>query len=59
MTSVLNPERKVRDVVVIGASAGGIDAVTELLSRLPGELPAVIGVVIHRGAIAPSTGPRH
>jgi two-component system, chemotaxis family, protein-glutamate methylesterase/glutaminase len=59
MTSVLNPERKVRDVVVIGASAGGIDAVTELLSRLPGELPAVIDVVIHRGAIAPSTGPRH
>lgn len=46
----INPEREVRDVVVIGASAGGIRAVTELLSALPPDLPAYIGVVIHRGA---------
>ena len=49
-----NPERLARDVIVIGASLGGIQAVTELLSRLPGDLPAYIGVVIHRGAKAPS-----
>jgi two-component system chemotaxis response regulator CheB len=46
----LNPERTVRDVIVVGASAGGIHAVTELLSRLPADLPAFVGVVIHRGA---------
>src|SRR5687768_3444209 len=32
------------------ASAGGILAVIEVLSRLPADLPAFIGVVIHRGA---------
>jgi two-component system chemotaxis response regulator CheB len=50
----VNVGRIVRDVVVIGASAGGISAVAELLSGLPGNLPAIIGVVIHRGAKAPS-----
>jgi two-component system chemotaxis response regulator CheB len=45
----LNPHRIVRDVVVIGASAGGIQAVVELLARLPADLPAFIGIVIHRG----------
>ena len=38
-----------RDVIVIGASAGGVQAVITLLSRLPANLPAFIGVVIHRG----------
>jgi two-component system chemotaxis response regulator CheB len=50
MRIVINPERLVRDVVVVGASAGGFAAVTELLSRLPADLPAFVGVVIHRGA---------
>jgi two-component system chemotaxis response regulator CheB len=50
----VNVGRIVRDVVVIGASAGGISAIAELLSALPGDLPAMIGVVIHRGAKAPS-----
>lgn len=49
-----NADRIARDVIVIGASAGGSQAVTELLSRLPGDLPAFIGVVIHRGAKAPA-----
>ena len=49
MSSSINPRGRVRDVLVIGASAGGIPAVIELLSRLPAEVPAVIGVVIHRG----------
>jgi chemotaxis response regulator CheB len=31
----LNAEEIVRDVIVIGASAGGVSAVIELLSRLP------------------------
>jgi two-component system chemotaxis response regulator CheB len=50
MTAWLNPQNLVRDVIVIGASAGGIRAVIEVLSRLPADLPAFIGVVIHRGA---------
>ena len=48
--SEINPEKIARDVIVVGASAGGIRAVIELLSRLPADLPAFIGVVIHRGA---------
>jgi two-component system chemotaxis response regulator CheB len=48
--STINSERICRDVIVIGASAGGIRAIIEVLSRLPAELPAFIGVVIHRGA---------
>jgi two-component system chemotaxis response regulator CheB len=50
MDAAINPERVSRDVVVIGASVGGIRAVIEVLSRLPRDLPAFIGVVIHRGA---------
>jgi len=50
MGAFINPLKIVRDVVVIGASAGGISAVIEILSRLPEDLPAFIGVVIHRGA---------
>jgi CheB methylesterase len=45
----------VRDVLVIGASAGGHSAVVEILSRLPQDLPAFIGVVIHRGAVSEHT----
>jgi chemotaxis response regulator CheB len=41
----INAEERTRDVVVVGASAGGIQAITELLSGLPADLPAAIGVV--------------
>jgi two-component system, chemotaxis family, protein-glutamate methylesterase/glutaminase len=54
MGSTINPLNIVRDVVVIGASAGGHSAVVEILSRLPKDLPAFIGVVIHRGAVSKS-----
>jgi len=36
-----------RSLVVIAASAGGIDALTQVLSRLPADLPAAIIVVQH------------
>jgi two-component system chemotaxis response regulator CheB len=45
----INPEKIRRDVIVVGASAGGIRAVIEMLSRIPADLPAFMGVVIHRG----------
>jgi two-component system, chemotaxis family, protein-glutamate methylesterase/glutaminase len=54
MSVWINPQKIVRDVIVVGASAGGIRAVTALLSRLPADLPALLGVVIHRGAASSS-----
>lgn len=52
--NTLNEQAIARDVIVIGASAGGIPAVSHLLSLLPNDLPAMIGVVIHRGDKAKS-----
>jgi two-component system chemotaxis response regulator CheB len=35
------------DIIVIGASSGGIEALIEVVSRLPEELPAAVFVVVH------------
>ena len=40
-----------RDIIVIGASAGGVEALKQLASGLPRDLPAAVFVVVH---IAPS-----
>jgi len=45
----LNAECVKRDVIVIGASAGGVMALRNLFASLPARLPAVVGVVLHRG----------
>ncbi|MDB5012735.1 MAG: Chemotaxis response regulator protein-glutamate methylesterase CheB [Daejeonella sp.] len=37
----------IKKVVVIGASAGGYNAVTEIVSKLPGDCDAAIFVVLH------------
>lgn len=39
-----------RDVIVIGASAGGVEALTELARRLPRDMPASMLVVVHASA---------
>lgn len=36
-----------RDIVVIGASAGGVEALTTLFAGFPQELPAAVFVVLH------------
>jgi two-component system, chemotaxis family, protein-glutamate methylesterase/glutaminase len=52
MNTVINAERTRRDVVVIGASAGGISALRELFAKLPSHLEAAIAVVVHRSPVA-------
>jgi two-component system, chemotaxis family, protein-glutamate methylesterase/glutaminase len=43
-----------RDVIVIGASLGGVDALRRLARELPGELPAAICVVQHTSPDSPA-----
>jgi two-component system chemotaxis response regulator CheB len=42
-----------RDIVVIGASAGGIDALKTIASGLPSDFPASIFVVLHTSPDSP------
>ncbi|HEX4125621.1 MAG TPA: chemotaxis protein CheB, partial [Tepidisphaeraceae bacterium] len=44
-------------VVVIGASAGGVEALTELVKMLPATLPAAVFVVLHVSSATPSLLP--
>ncbi|HEY9677681.1 MAG TPA: chemotaxis protein CheB [Drouetiella sp.] len=43
-----------KDIVVIGASAGGIEAIHNLLRSLPDDLPASFFVVVHLSPQTPS-----
>ena len=36
-----------RDIIVVGASAGGVEALQQLTSGLPADLPAAIFIVMH------------
>jgi two-component system chemotaxis response regulator CheB len=46
------------DIIVIGASAGGVEAISQLARQLPGNLPAAIFVVLHVPAHSPSMLPQ-
>jgi two-component system, chemotaxis family, protein-glutamate methylesterase/glutaminase len=43
-------ERPAERLIAIGASAGGVEAVTHLVASLPGDLPAAVVVVLHHPA---------
>ena len=51
----INAERIVRNIVVVGASAGGIPALQSLLACLRKPFPAALGVVIHRSPTPPTS----
>lgn len=46
-----------RDTIVIGASAGGVQALSALVRALPGDLPAAVFIVLHIPADVPSVLP--
>jgi two-component system chemotaxis response regulator CheB len=47
-----------RDIIVIGTSAGGIEALTQLFQELPQDLPAAVFVVCHISPESPGVLPR-
>lgn len=47
-----------RDIIVIGASAGGIQALSKLVTDLPADLPAAVLLVLHVAANFPSLLPQ-
>jgi two-component system chemotaxis response regulator CheB len=46
-----------RDIVVVGGSAGALEALMTLLPGVPGDLPAAVFVVVHIGATTHSVLP--
>ena len=47
-----------RDIIVIGASAGGLAVLCELMGGLPRRFPASLFVVIHTSADNPGVLPQ-
>jgi len=45
------------DIIVIGASAGGVQALSKLVAALPAGLPAAVFIVLHIPTDAPSLLP--
>lgn len=51
-------DRNGHDVVVVGASAGGVEALRAVVADLPADLPAAVFVVLHIAPVATSALPR-
>jgi two-component system chemotaxis response regulator CheB len=54
MNATAPSDRQHRDLVVIGASAGGVDALKEVVAGLDARLPATVCIVLHISPDAPS-----
>jgi len=39
-----------QDIIVVGASAGGVEALSRLVGDLPDDLPAAVFIVLHMAA---------
>lgn len=50
-------DQPLRDIVVIAASAGGVQALQKLVGELPADFPASVFAVVHIGAHRPSLLP--
>src|SRR5256885_7605157 len=44
-------------IIVLGASAGGVESLKDVLSKLPAKLPAAVCLVLHVPAYQPSSLP--
>ena len=55
MTRTINRDRQRRDVIVLGASAGGVSALRDLFAKLPEDLDASIALVLHRSPVVESS----
>lgn len=49
--------RRAGNIIVIGASAGGVEALQQIVATLPPDLPAAVFVVLHLGTAATSSLP--
>ena len=58
MPSLEKTRKPYRDIVVIGASTGGVAALLELVKTLPADFPAPIFVVMHMAPDSPSILPQ-
>lgn len=47
----------VRDLIVVGGSAGSIEALSAMLAGLPPDLPAAVLVALHQSAFSPNRRP--